>query len=567
MAIRHSPHTETCLLLPNKKAELHIGLIYPNTYRAGMAYLGLAVLYRIINHTPRLAARRFFLPPPGHPPLSRENKLPLGKFDLLLATVPFENDLPNLLSMLRQGGVNSSASARENEPLLIAGGIVPMLNPEPLAGVADAILMGEAEAVLPPFLEAWRLSRDIAPRSRQLLFLARRLPFLYVPSLYQDTYYKDGVPKALEPLADVPARIAAPKYRGPAAGLASSLFLSPQAEMGDMFLQEMGRGCPHGCRFCAAGHIYRPPRLAQAGDLAPPLLDSMSNLACKLGLVSAAVNDIKGLEDLAREIVAQKGSFSVSSLRADTLSFGLLLSLAACGQKTVSLAPEAGSERLRRIINKGLTDDDLDRAVKLALEAGILNLRLYFMTGLPYENDGDAQLLLELVERLRRTMLSSARSKGRLGTLTVSLNPFIPKPFTPLQWQPMLTQKEINQRVIRIRQGLGKLPNVRLIHESSRLSLLQGALSRGDRRLIPVLENLSRGVKKAFLARPAEFFACRPREFGEFLPWSVVDHGISRQYLIREALKAKSGQLSPKCQPEICRSCGACGGRLVRFTS
>jgi radical SAM superfamily enzyme YgiQ (UPF0313 family) len=567
MAARSFPHNETCLLPPNKKAELHIGLIYPNTYQAGMAYLGLAVLYRIINRTPNLAARRFFLPASGRPLLSQENKLPPGKFDLLLATLPFENDIPHLLSMLRQAGINPSASAREKEPLLIAGGIVPMLNPEPLAGVADAVLMGEAEVVLPPFLEAWQASRKIAPRSGRLLYLARRLPFLYVPSLYRDTYHQDGTPKALEPLADVPCKIVAPKYNGPASNLASSLFLSPQAEMGNMFLQEMGRGCPHGCRFCAAGHIYRPPRLAQAKDLAPSLLDSLSTLSCKLGLVSAAVNDIDGLEALAQEIVSRDGSFSVSSVRADTLSAALLSSLAACGQKTIALAPEAGSERLRRVINKGLTDADLDKAVKLAVEAGILNLRLYFMIGLPYETDEDVQSLLELVDRLRQTMLNSARRKGRLGALTVSLNPFLPKPFTPLQWQPMLTRREINQRFARIRHGLKKMPNVRFIHESPRLSLLQGALSRGDRRLIPVLENLSRGIKKAFPAWPAEFFACRQRDWGEFLPWSIVDHGISRQYLIEEALKAESGQLSPKCQPQSCRSCGACGSQLVRFIS
>jgi radical SAM superfamily enzyme YgiQ (UPF0313 family) len=525
-----------------------------------MAYLGLAVLYRIINHTPRLAARRFFFPAPGKRLLSRENGWPLSRFDLILATLPFENDAPNLLTMLRLGGIDSRAGERQDpQPLVIVGGIVPMLNPEPLAGVADALLLGEAEVVLPPLLEAWRQSRNITPRRRQLLRLARQLPFLYVPGLYRDTYNKDGTPRALLPLEDVAPLVAAPKYDGPASGLASSLFLSSAGEMGGMFLQEMGRGCPHGCRFCAAGHIYRPPRLGKAEEFSDGLLDKIKTLSRKLGLVSAALNDIAGLDRLARDIVNASGSFAVSSLRADTLSPQLLSSLAACGQKTITLAPEAGSERLRRIINKQLDQAHLHRAVKLAIAAGMLNLRLYFMIGLPYEEDDDLRAIGELVDSLRQTMLEEARGKGRLGSLTVSLNPFLPKPFTPFQWQPMPEKREIKRRLERVRQELKALPNVRLIHESARLSLLQGALSRGDRRLAPVLENLSRGEKRPFAPFTPEFFACRARDENEFLPWSLVDHGLSPHYLRQEARKAREGQLSPPCQPDSCRACGVCG--------
>jgi radical SAM superfamily enzyme YgiQ (UPF0313 family) len=559
MAFSPKSPNETALLAPNPKAGWQIALLYPNTYTAGMAYLGLAVLYRMINNTRRLAARRFFFPLPGQRCLSRENSLPLSRFDLILATLPFENDAPNLLTMLRLGGINPCAAAREREPLVIVGGIVPMLNPEPLAGVADALLLGEAEVVLPPLLEAWQQARDIAPRRRQLLGLARQLPFLYVPGLYQDTYNEDGTPRALLPLEDTAPRIIAPKYRGPALNLASSLFISPRGEMGGMFLQEMGRGCPHSCRFCAAGYIYRPPRLGRAEDFRASLLDKLGSPSRKFGLVSAAVNDISGLDRLAREIVEAGGSFSVSSLRADTVSPQLLASLAACGQKTIALAPEAGSERLRRIINKHLSQDQLHRAVKLAAEAGILNLRLYFMIGLPYEEDDDLRAIAELTDSLRQTMLDCARRKGRLGTLTVSLNPFLPKPSTPFQWQPMLGLREMKARMERVRQGLKAMPNVRFIRESPRLSLLQGALSRGDRRLAPVLERLSQGQKDSFTSLKAEFFACRPRAEDEFLPWSLVDHGISAQYLRQEALKAKAGLLTPPCRPASCRACGVCG--------
>lgn len=516
---------------------MRIALFYPNTFRAGGAYLGLAVLYRIINQTPGLAAERFFLPPDGQPLLSRESQSPINRFSLLLVSLAFENDAPNLLAMLKRAGIALKASERARQPLVIVGGIVPMLNPEPLAEIADALLLGEAEVVLQPLLAAWQQSIGMG-REKQLLRLAQKLDFLYVPSLYAAAYDQQGLMLSLRPLADVPARVKAPKYTGPADGLASSLFLSPEAEMGDMYLQELGRGCAHGCRFCAAGHIYLPPRLGRAEDFQPRLLD-MAARGHKLGLVSAAVNDIPGLDKLANNIVRAGGSFSVSSLRADTVSASLLEALVKCGQKTFSMAPEAGSQRLRELINKKINQQDLARATEMAIEAGMLNMRLYFMLGLPGEGEEDLRELAGLVEFLRERMLHKARSKGRMGQITVSLNPFIPKPFTPMQWQPMALPKQLAGKLKAVKKALGPLPNVRVISESTRLSLLQAAISRGDRRLGQVLMALSEGQTRAFATAglPAEFFACRRRGYEEYLPWQIVDHGLSDDYLYRRAVQ------------------------------
>ncbi len=548
---KNSP--EISFLAPDKGAKIRIALLYPNTLRTGGAYLGLAALYRIVNTLPGFSAERFFLPEANQPFLSQESKRELKNFDLILASIAFENDAPNLLTMLRLAKMPILSAQRVSEPLLVVGGIVPMLNPEPLAQVADAFLLGEAEVVLEPFLRVWEENLSL-PREKFLLKLAQNLPYLYAPRFYRASFDENGRPRPLELLAQVPTRIQAPKYAG--GELAASMFVNPAMEMGDMYLQELGRGCPHGCRFCAAGHIYRPPRLLPASTFAPHLLN-MAQRGFKLGLVSAAINDIEGMDELATGIVAAGGKFSVSSLRADTLSPALLNALAACGQKTIALAPEAGSPRLRGVINKHINEEQLARAVSNAIEAGMLNLRLYFMIGLPSEEDSDLRELAALVDSLRQTMLAAARAKGRLGSLVVSLNPFIPKPFTPFQWQPMLPLKEIKKRYALVQKALRPMPNVRLIHESPRLSLLQAALSRGDRRLIPHLLALSQGQRPP-AAPPYEFFACRERGMDEYLPWNIVDHGIKISYLKQEAALAGNALLTAPCPTNGCHKCGMC---------
>lgn len=556
MARYHSKKTtEVSFLAPDPGAKFRIALLYPNTRRVGGANLGLAVLYRIINHLPGFAAERFFMPGPNERLSSQESGQPLNRFSLVMASLAFENDALNLLDMLRMAKMPLLSEERKDGPLFIMGGIVPMLNPEPLAPVADAFLLGEAEVVLEPFLQLWQETIAM-PRQRQLRTFAQTLNFCYVPSLYHTGFDENGIPLPPEPLADgIPLKIKAPKYTGAASGLAGSMFMDPEVEMGNMYLQELGRGCGHGCRFCAAGHIYRPPRLGKAEDFRDHLLAQVGKNR-KLGLVSASVNDIAGLDGLAREIVRAGGGFSVSSLRADTLSPALLEALFNCGQKTIALAPEAGSARLRQVINKRINEEQLLRAVEMAIDAGMLNLRLYFMIGLPHEDEADLVDLVDLVALLRERMLKCARAKGRLGHMLISLNPFLPKPFTPFQWQPMLSPKEISRRMAFIQKRLNPMANVKMVRESPRLSLLQAAISRGDRRLAPTL--LGMGQDQAHPVKILERFALRERDFAEYLPWNIVDHGIKISYLEEQARLAEQNVLVSPCEPDYCRKCGIC---------
>lgn len=578
MARRHLPlikhhrkilATEHGTVLKEPGGRLNVVLLYPNTYRVGAANLGLQTVYRLVNARSDALCERAFLPDraaealyakSGAPLLSLESSRPVADFDLVLATVAFENDLPHLAAMLEHAGLGLRAAGRHG-PLVVAGGVVPMLNPEPLAEMVDACLLGEAEVVLGPFVDALL---ETAGRDREglLLALAQRVTGFYAPRFYQVQYHQDGTLKSMKPAAEVPDRVAAPKYAGPASGLAMSLLGTPQAEFGDMTLIEVGRGCGHACRFCAAGHVFRPPRLGQASDFKTPAM-VMAAAGRKVGLVSAAVSDMADVDQLAQQIVQVGGRVAVSSLRADRITPALARALAASGTRSVALAPEAGSERLRRAINKGISEDDLARAVEMLITAGVPNLRLYFMVGLPGESGADIDEIVALARRVRQQVVSLSRPRGRLGRLTLSLSPFVPKPLTPFQWEPMAPLSVIKRRLKLIKKELDPLPNLKVSSEVPKYSLLQAVLSRGDRRLALLIESLARGLspERAYEeagVRP-EFYAERRRERDELLPWSIVDHGIDEGYLWSEALRAARGKPSPACETETCRRCGVCG--------
>lgn len=547
---------------------LQVALIFPNTYQVGMANLGLQTVYRLVNERPDALCERVFLPDrqeealyakTGAPLLSLESSRPLGEFDLVLASICFENDEPNLVRMLTHGGLGSRAAQRRG-PLVIAGGVAPMLNPEPLAEVVDGFLLGEAEVVLPPFLEAL-LAGPGGERQELLAALGRGVTGFYAPAFYDAAYTDDGVLASFTPRAGLPARVAAPKYRGPAAGLARSLITAPGTEFGHMTLIEVGRGCGHGCRFCAAGHMFRPPRLGAAADFAEAAAAAAAG-GGKVGLVSAAVSDLADVDELAACILGAGGSLSVSSLRADCLSPELAAALAASRHQTVALAPEAGSERLRRVINKHLSEADLVRAVERLVAAGVPNLRLYFMLGLPSETEDDVAELIGLAGRLRQQVVSFSRAKGRLGRVTVSLNAFVPKPWTPFQWEPMAPLKLIKARLDRVQKALAGVANLKVIHDVPKYARLQAVLARGDRRLTPLLEALAGGapLERAYAQAGVDpdFYALRRRAKEELLPWAFVDHGIQPEYLWAEAERARRMALSPPCEPATCRRCGVC---------
>ncbi|MFH1058941.1 MAG: radical SAM protein [Pseudomonadota bacterium] len=548
---------------------LNLALLYPNTYNVGLANLGLATVYRIINDRPDALCERAFMPDrvsaplyakTGAPLITLESGRPVAGFDLVLASVSFENDAPNLAAMLSQAGLGMWSRERRG-PLVVAGGVAAMLNPEPLAGIVDAFLLGEAEVVLGPFLDAVQAEAG-RPRDELLLALARQAPGFYAPELYQVEYAADGRLASFAPkFPGLPDRVAAPKYRGPAAGLARSVFNAPGPEFGQMTLIEVGRGCGHACRFCAAGHVYRPPRLGAAADYLDAALAGAAG-GGRVGLVSAAVTDLPGLDGLAGAIRAAGGKLGVSSLRADCLTPELAQALAAAGHQSVALAPEAGSARLRRVINKHLGEDDLFRAAEILVTAGVANLRLYFMVGLPGEEDADVEELISLARQIRQQVVSAARPTGHLGQVTVSLNAFVPKPWTPLQWEPMAPLKLIEARMKQVKAALRPLANLKVVTDVPKYAQLQAVIARGDRRAAGLIAALAGGQPPAAAYKSSgvdpAFFAHRRRTRDELLPWAFLDHGIEVDYLWQEAGRATAALASPACAVGKCARCGAC---------
>lgn len=567
---------ETGSIVKDPGGRLKVAILYPNTYQVGMANLGLAVIYKMINARPDALCERAFLPgraqqavyaKTGETLASLESSRPVNEFDLVLATLSFENDAPNLASMLQHAGLGFYAESRQG-PLVIAGGVAAMLNPEPYAPLLDGLLLGEAEVVLEPFLEAFQAGAEM-PRQDLLLNLAQTVPGFYAPGFYMPEYGDEGTLASFKPIEEVPERIIAPKYHGPAIGLAQSVVrvIEPgrgqgrTPEFGDMTLLEVGRGCGHGCRFCAAGHVNRPPRLGCGEDFSAAALAAARD-GGKVGLVSAAVSDLPGCADLAQAVVSAGGRVSVSSLRADRLSPELAAALAESGSQSVALAPEAGSQRLRRVINKHLSESQLVQAVEALVGGGILNIKLYFMVGLPTETDDDVAELVDLVKLLRQQVVSFAKAKGRLGQVTVSLNAFVPKPWTPFQWEPMAPLKLIKERMNQIKTRLKRLANMRVTSDVPKYARLQAALSRGDRRLAPLIATLARDPQpqraEAALDLDLDFYATRRRSRDELLPWAFVDHGISSEYLWSEAQRALAEKESPACDVEKCKRCGVC---------
>ena len=552
---------------------LSVALAYPNTYRLGMANLGFQVVYDVLNRNERVVCERFFYPdepetslPPdrGKGLLSMESLSPIARFDLAAFSLSFENDDLHVLHMLEWGRIPLLQEDRdETHPLVLGGGITSFLNPEPLAPFFDAFLLGEAEAVLPGFLKALRPGREpAASRRDRLAELAREIPSLYVPSLYRPVYHGDGTLETLAPLASgIPEKIPVPRAPATQAPAVSAI-VTPEAEFGEKALVELGRGCGRSCRFCAAGYVYRPPRIYSEKALIEGV-DRALAVTPRIGLLSAAVSDTPGIEDLTGHIVEQGGRFSVSSLRADSLSPQLLEHLRRSGQKSVAIAPEAGTERLRRVINKHISEEDIFRAVRLIASTRAFTLKLYFMIGLPTETPDDIRGIVDLVKKIRHHMVKESRGRGTIGRIRLSVNGFVPKAFTPFQWCGMETVASIKAKQKVLRKALAKEGGVSVSFDVARWAYIQALLSLGDRRAGHILHLAHRfdgDWKRAFRNSDVnpDFFVCRPKAMDEHLPWDHIDHGISKAHLAREYHLALEGRESPECRVGRCDRCGVC---------
>jgi radical SAM superfamily enzyme YgiQ (UPF0313 family) len=547
---------------------LRVALAFPNTYYVGMSSLGYQTVYRLFNDLDDVVCERVFLPGrqelqaqlrSGAPIVTVESQTPVRDFDVLAFSVSFEWDYTNIVSMLRLAGMAPRADARtHHDPLVVFGGAVTFLNPEPLAPFADVIAAGEGELLVPALMGAIRAASD---RDDLLQRLAAERGF-YIPSFYDVRYEADGRVAGFEPKPGTGAspvvKKAAVKSTERLDPPATSIF-TPDTEFGSRFLIEVVRGCANLCRFCWAGYNYLPVRAFPA-DRILELAAQAKRHSSRAGLVSIALCDHPEIERILQGLLELGYSISPASLRMDDLTDPIVSLLRQSGERSITIAPEAGSDRLRRVINKTVTNEEiLDRA-DVIFRNGIENLKLYYMIGLPTETDADLEAIRDLTIAMREIMLRHGRSRGHLGRIVGGVNPLIPKPGTAYQWLPMEDPAITDRKGKLLRQLLAGIDNVYFNIKSERHSYYQALLSLGDRRVASAIEAAERngGNWRAAVAESgvdADFYIFRDRSQDPFLPWDIIDGGMKASFFRSEMDKAVRAEwtLPPKRQKENSR--------------
>jgi radical SAM superfamily enzyme YgiQ (UPF0313 family) len=544
---------------------LRIALAFPNTYFVGMSNLGFQTVYRLFNELEDVVCERVFLPgrqelqaqlASGAPLRTVESNTPIRDFDVLAFSVSFEWDYTNIVSILRLAGIPVRADARTpHDPLVVIGGAVTFVNPEPLAPFADLIAAGEGEVLVPALASA-----IAAAQGRDDLF--RRLAAdrgFYVPSFYDVEYKPDGTIARFVPRegSNAPAvvRKAAVKSAERLDPPSTTIF-TPETEFGSRFLVEVVRGCANLCRFCWAGYNYLPVRAFPA-DRILELARRARGHATRAGLVSIALCDHPEIERILAGLLEMGYSISPASLRLDDLTEPIVRMLRESGERSITIAPETGSDRLRRVINKTVTNAEILEKAELIFANGIENLKLYYMIGLPTETDDDLLAIRALTEELRAIMLRHARARGRVGRIVASVNPLIPKPGTAYQWLPMEDPAITDRKGKRLRSLVADLDNVFFNIKSERHSYYQALLSLGDRRVVPAIEAAERngGHWRAAVAETgvdADFYIFRDRSADTVLPWDIIDGGMKSAFFRTEFEKAlrEEWTLPPKRQAE-----------------
>lgn len=542
---------EITLLRPPHGGDLRVALGYPNTYHVAMSNLGMQVVYGILNQTPGVSCERFFLPDPeeleeyerhGRRLFTLESQQTVEQFDLIALTCAYENDYVNVLRLLELAGLPLRSADRDDQhPLVLLGGAVTLLNPEPLADFIDVFCVGEAEGLVEDLVAKWREVRDL-PRPERLMALAQ-MPGLYVPSLYEPQFEGSRF-VGLQPKPGAPPTIAKNYLsRDQFENInSSSWIMTENTEFGKTFLVEVSRGCPYICRFCTVGFSYPKVRWKPLDRLWEDILP-IKHHQPRIGLISATVGNHPQIEALCERLMAEDLSVSFSSLRADQLPDAILETLVRGGSKSMTLAPETGSERLRKSINKRFSDGDYFDASRRAFEKGIRNLKMYSMVGLPNELDEDMDALAKLVEETRRLQVACGQGLGRI---TLGLGLFVPKPLTPYQWNPMARLDLAEQRMQRVQSRLARVGGVKVNSETPKTAILEGLQARADRRLGRVLERVYRkpSYKAWMKALAAEGLSLeeelyRPREPEEALPWGHIASSWPKERLLRDAERAR----------------------------
>ena len=523
---------------------LPIVLIYANTYRLGMSSLAMHSVYRLFNDEPDVVCERAFAPAtklpwdhpagadPDVPILSLESQRPLTDFPVIAFTISYEMDYFNAVRMLRQAGIPPLAEDRdETWPLVIAGGPAVYTNPAPLAAVFDAFAIGEGEVIVPPLVDAlWEAIE--APRDEGLRILSE-VPGMYVPAVETGTIARVWV----RDLDTQPS---------------TTQIYTHDTEFGDRALIEIARGCGRGCRFCMAGYTYRPMREVSLETILAVARHSLHHRN-RIGLVSAAVSDHSWIDQIAIELRAMGAKIAIASMRVDPISEPLIKGLAESGTQTLTIAPEAGSVRMRKVINKPQSDEQLLYAVDLAARYNFPQLKMYFMIGQPTETEADVEAIANMVLEARRRFPRN---------LTINATPYVPKAHTAFQWMAMSPVETLEERVKYLERRLQPF-GVTVRSDSPAWAAVEGVLARGDRRLGRVMAGMQKtSLREWERALQAEGLAqedyLRERSLEEALPWSVVDTGVSQAYFTWDLRRALRDELTHACPPAGCLKCHAC---------
>ena len=534
--------------------KITVCLIYPNHYYVGMSNLGFQTVYQCLNSEDDVVCERAFLPDTEDlqeyrntqtPLFSLESQKPLSDFDILAFSISFENDFLNILTFMELAHIPIESHQREKGyPLVMAGGVAVFLNPEPLSEFIDLFVLGEAEEVIREFLEVYRdafLKRG-EKEKEDLLRRLGRVEGIYIPKYYHVIYAEDGRLEAMEPEPGFPQQIKRRWIKEIDRFPTRSTLFTPDTEFKEMALVEVNRGCPRGCRFCAACFVYHPFR-----NRSLSLLESLSKGGQteerRIGLTGTAVSDHPQLLPLCQTILSQQRGISLSSLRVDAITSSLVQYLREGEVHTVAIAPEAGSERLRRVLRKGYKEEEILKSVALLVENGLLKIKCYFLIGLPSETDDDVKAILSLTKRIRHQILSNRKVQKERWKMVLSVNPFIPKPGTPFQWAPLEEVGELKRKLKMIQRGLKGEKGMEMIHDLPKWAYIQALLSRGDRRVGKILLAVHRyqgdwGRALRETSINPDFYVYRKRDLDEVFPWDFIDHGIPKERLEEEYLTA-----------------------------
>jgi radical SAM family uncharacterized protein len=568
------------------EALIRYAFCFPDVYEVGMSHLGSKILYYVLNERKDTFCERAFTPWPDMEKLMRENNIPLStleskdslaEFDFLGFTLQYEMSYTNILNMLDMAGIPVRASKRDDSyPIVMCGGPCAY-NPEPLYDIADIFVIGEGEEIIHEILDLYKKLKE--KNKREFLIAASKIQGVYVPSLYSVSYNEDGTIKNFVPLfEDTPFKV----KKRIIANLDNNIFpdklIVPYTDIvHDRIMLETFRGCTRGCRFCQAGMIYRPVREKSTSKLMEQVEGLIENTGYEeVSLTSLSICDYSDIENLIHSMVMKykerKIGVSLPSLRIDSFSVDLIKEIQKVRKTGLTFAPEAGSQRMRDVINKGVTEEDLINSVQSAFEAGWSSIKLYFMIGLPYEELEDIKGIAELGEKVVMEYFKvpkNIRNKGLKISLSTSI--FVPKPFTPFQWAPQDNMEDVKKKIWAVRDSI-KSRAINYNWHDSIVSFMEAIFARGDRKLCNVLiKAFEKGAKfdgwsdyfnfeiwQDALKEcniDGSFYAYRERSYEEILPWDFIDIGVDKSFLIKENEKAKTGILTPDCRLG-CTNCG-----------